>query len=102
MGFTSAYVCAAYVIVLLACVVGAFDRDYDANLLQRLALFIFAMWSAWRIQLVSANGWGYPHEPLVASALLMYAAGSVYKTLKWTLRHKSVRDSNPRRRRGDL
>ena len=83
MDFASIYVCAAYVVVLACCVVGAFDRNYDANLLQRLALFLFALWSIWRMQLVYLHGWGYPHEPLVATAMLLYAVGSVHKTFKW-------------------
>ena len=89
----SYYVCTAYAVVLLVCVVGAFSSAYAANLAQRLALAMLAVWSVWRIELVMAHGWGYPHEPVVASALLLYALGSVHKTLK----HK--RASRKRNRR---
>lgn len=78
----SLYVCAAYAVVLLACTAGAFSRAYAANLLQRLALALLALWSAWRIELVARYGWGYPHEPMVATALLLYAVGSLHKTIK--------------------
>lgn len=102
----SAYVCAGYVIVLGCCVVGAFDKDYDANLMQRVALFLFALWSAWRVQIVFTHGWGYPHETLVVSALLLYAAGSVFKTLKWRRRKSQAhgqwaRMGHPMRRKED-
>lgn len=79
----SYYVCTAYAVLLLVCAAGAFSRAYAANLAQRFALAILAVWSAWRIELVLSNGWGYPHEPVVASALLLYALGSVHKTIKF-------------------
>lgn len=83
MQLANAYVCTAYAVVVLCCVVGAFNRTYDANLAQRIALALFALWSVWRIQLVSQHGWGYPHETMVVSALLLYAVGSASKTLKY-------------------
>ena len=79
----AAYICAVYALILLTCVMGAFNPDYDANLLQRIALGMFAIWSVWRIQLVYQFGWGYPHEPMVATALLLYAIGSIMKTVRW-------------------
>lgn len=78
----SYYVCAAYAVLLLVCAAGAFSKAYAANLAQRFALATLAVWSAWRVELVLSHGWGYPHEPVVASALLLYALGSAHKTLK--------------------
>lgn len=106
MDASIAYVCTAYAIVLGCCVVGAFDKDYDANLMQRTALFLFALWSAWRVQRVYAHGWGYPHETLVVSALLLYAAGSVVKTLRWRRRRSRAHSQwncmgRPMRRKED-
>lgn len=99
----SIYVCTAYVVVCAACIAGAFSRDYSANLLQRLALAIFALWSTWRAQLVYEYGWGYPHETLVATALLLYAAGSALKTLRWKRKHTHAlkRFGHPARRKDD-
>lgn len=97
-----AYICTVYAVVLLACVAGAFNRHYDANLAQRVALSLFALWAAWRIRLVYDNGWGYPHEPMVATALLLYAVGSGFKTIKWRLRHRRTRAGHPCRRKDDL
>ena len=82
------FVVLAYAIFFTACTVGAFSRAYSANLAQRLALALFAVWSAWRMGLVWRHGWGYPHEPLVASAMALYALGSAYKTIIFRLRAK--------------
>ena len=82
------FVVLAYAIFFTACTVGAFSRAYSANLAQRLALAMFAVWSAWRMGLVWRHGWGYPHEPLVASAMALYALGSAYKTIVFRLRAK--------------
>ena len=82
------FVVLAYAVFFTACTVGAFSRAYSANLAQRLALAMFAVWSAWRMGLVWRHGWGYPHEPLVASAMALYALGSAYKTIIFRLRAK--------------
>ena len=82
------FVLAAYAVFLSACTVGAFSRSYSANLAQRLALTMLAVWSAWRMGLVWRHGWGYPHEPLVASAMALYAMGSACKTIVFCLRAK--------------
>ena len=91
------FVVLAYAIFFTACAVGAFSRAYSANLAQRLAMALFAVWSAWRMGLVWRHGWGYPHEPLVASAMALYALGSAYKTIVFRLRAKKGR-----RRNGDV
>ena len=91
------FVVLAYAVFLSACTVGAFSRAFQANLAQRLALALFAVWSAWRMGLVWRHGWGYPHEPLVASAMALYALGSAYKTIIFRLRAKKGG-----RRRGDV
>lgn len=104
MTIADLYVCAAYVVVLAACIAGAFSRSYNANLAQRLALALLALWSVWRIELVYLNGWGYPHETFVATAMLLYACGSAQKTIKWGIkRHRWTREHGyPCRRNGDM
>ena len=77
------FVVLAYAVFLSACTVGAFSRAFQANLAQRLALALFAVWSAWRMGLVWRHGWGYPHEPLMAAAMALYALGSAYKTIAY-------------------
>jgi len=79
----STYICAAYLLLFAACAAGAFSMNYNANLLQRVALSILAFWSVWRIDLIWDHGWGYPHEPVLATALMLYAIGSFVKTLHW-------------------
>ncbi len=82
------FVVLAYAIFFTVCTVGAFSRAFQANLAQRLALALFAVWSAWRMGMVWRHGWGYPHEPLVASAMALYALGSAYTTIIFRLRAK--------------
>ena len=91
------FVVLAYAIFFTACAVGAFSRAYSANLAQRLAMTLFAVWSVWRMGLFWSHGWGYPHEPLVASAMALYALGSAYKTIAY--RFKARKGG---RRRGDV
>ena len=91
------FVVLAYAVFLSACTVGAFSRAFQANLAQRLALALVAVWSAWRMGLVWRHGWGYPHEPLVAAAMALYALGSAYKTIAY--RFKARKGG---RRRGDV
>lgn len=76
------YTCAAYSIVLFVCVIGAFDKHYDANLAQRLALGVLSLWIVARVDYIHAYGW-MMHEPILATGLALYAIGSVAKTLKW-------------------
>lgn len=90
------YVCVAYAVFLIVCALGAFSRAYAANLLQRVALLIFAVYAAWRIELIIKFGWGYPHEALVATALLLHAGGSTIKTIRHIRAGKRFR-----RRSGD-
>ena len=82
------FVVLAYAIFFTACTVGAFSRAYSANLAQRLALALIAVWSAWRMGLVWRHGWGYPHEPLMAPAMALYGLGTAYKTIVFRLRAK--------------
>lgn len=78
------YICGAYVVLFIVCLFGAFSKNYSANFMQSTAILLFALWAAWRIGLVWKFGWGYPHEPLVATALLLYSVGSFLKT--WNYR----------------
>lgn len=83
MDWIAIYICLIYTFVLIISAVGAFSRAFDANVTQRFALTMFAVWSAWRVQLILEGGWGYPHEPLVATAMCVYAIGTVQKALHY-------------------
>lgn len=77
------YVVAVYAMTLPAAAWGALSPRFDANLLQRVALFGFSLWSVWRISLILDFGYSWPHEPVVVTALALYAAGTVQKTLAY-------------------
>lgn len=83
MEYLHAYLYIAYALVFVTCLAGAFSDCYSANLLQRLGIFMLAIWAVWRIQVVWKYGCDSPQEPLLASALALYAAGSLLKTLVW-------------------
>ena len=83
MDYLQAYICGAYTIFFVTCLAGAFSTVYNANLIQRLSILMLVIWTVWRAQLVWERGWGYPHEPLLVTALALYAIGSLIKTLAW-------------------
>lgn len=77
------YIIACYIIVIGACTVGSFNEKYRANIMQSIALAMMVFWCLWRIKLVWQNGWGIPHEVLLATALLLHCIGSFTKTFFW-------------------
>lgn len=79
----SFFICVIYVLTLILCTIGMYHNSFNANFLQRVALVMMAFWFVWRISLVFQHGWGYPHEQLIAMAMLVFAIGSTVKTLKW-------------------
>ena len=79
----SFFICTIYVLTLVLCTFGMYHNSFNANLLQRIALVLMSFWFVWRISLVFKYGWGYPHEPLIASSMFLFALGSTVKTLKW-------------------
>ncbi|WP_237173057.1 hypothetical protein [Paracandidimonas lactea] len=80
------YIIALYVIIIPLASWGALSPQFDANMLQRIALCMVALWAAWRISLMLQHGWGFPHEPLVATALALYALGTLQKALGYRRR----------------
>lgn len=81
------YICTAYLVVFAACIGAAFSHLYKANLLQRIAVSMIGIWVAWRVVLIWEHGWDYPHEPVIATALAVYALGSVLKTAIYRYRY---------------
>lgn len=79
----STYVIVVYAIFSVMTIVGALNRIFDANLTQRIALSLLGLWAAWRITLVYEFGYSYPHEPMIATALGLYAIGTITKTVSY-------------------
>jgi len=79
----SMYVIVVYALFSVSTVVGALNRFFDANLTQRIALSLLGLWAVWRITLVYQFGWSYPHEPMIATALGLYAVGTIIKTVSY-------------------
>lgn len=83
MDWMMVYICTIYVFVLCASVHGAFSPMFEANLIQKIGLLLFAFWAAWRIEIIVTAGWGYPHEPVVATAMALYAGGTIRKAFHY-------------------
>ena len=81
------YVIVIYALLFPLALWGAFSSLFSANLCQQVALTMFALWSVWRISLVIDKGWGFPHEWLIATAMLLFALGTVQKT--WLFRKEN-------------
>lgn len=88
MDLLKIYIIAAYAFVLGTSALGAFNMAFCANLTQRFALLLFAVWAAWRIQLIVEHGYAWPHEPLAVTALALYAFGTVLKTIHYRKERK--------------
>jgi len=86
MDVSTIYMLVLYFFVLLSSILGAFNVLYGANLLQRLALFLLSIWSMWWMQVIYEKGYNGNHEVLEVTALAMFAAGTIQKTLKWRKR----------------
>lgn len=74
------YLMTIYGFVALMCIAGQFNRSFNGNSFQRLGLAMAAIWALWRIQMLSNETWGYPHEPLLATSMGLYAIGTLLKT----------------------
>ena len=74
------YLMTIYGFVALMCIAGQFNRPFNGNSFQRLGLAMAAIWSIWRIQMLNNGPWGYPHEPLLATSMGLYAIGTLIKT----------------------
>lgn len=77
------YVVTLYLSIIPASVWGAFSSRFCANVAQQVALCMFALWAVWRIFLIMQHGWGFPHEPMVVTALALYAGGTIQKALHY-------------------
>lgn len=80
------YLMINYGFVALMCIAGQFNRSFNGNSFQRLGLAAAAIWALWRIQMLSNGTWGYPHEPLIATAMGLYAIGTLLKTMHYCKR----------------
>lgn len=78
------YVIACYAFAILGCLTGAFSHRFAANLLQQIGLACLSFWAIWRITIVWESGWGWPHEWLLATALLTHSGGTFLKTFAWS------------------
>lgn len=77
------YIVGIYVFICIASAVGSLNRDFDANIMQRIAMGLLALWAVWRIILIWDYGWSYPHEPVMVTALGIYAVGTITKMIHY-------------------
>lgn len=91
------YLITTYVFVALMCIAGQFNRSFNGNSFQRLGLAMAAIWSLWRIQMLNNGPWGYPHEPLLATSMGLYAIGTLLKTMHYCKRKNRARNYKKRK-----
>ena len=80
MTWVVVYILTAYLYMLAVSIGGVFSRGwFRANCIQQVALFLLAVWSAWRIQLIVEYGYVWTHEALVITATSLFATGTIMK-----------------------
>lgn len=86
------YLMTIYGFVALICIARHFNRSFNGNSFQRLGLAMASIWAICRIQMLSNGTWGYPHEPLLATSMVLYAIGTLIKTRQYCKRKKRARE----------
>lgn len=84
------YLILVYIWLTIIFFVGAVNESFDGNSWQRLGLGLGALWTVWRIYLLNIGTWGYPHEPLIATGMAVYAYGTMRKTQSWCKRRNKA------------
>ena len=84
----SIYLIITYVLLAVLCVVGAFSRPFDGDSMQRLGLGVLFFCFAGRAYMLVTMPYGWPHEPGIVTGLLLYASGTIRKTVSYCLRRK--------------
>lgn len=82
------YLIIAYLLLAGTCIMGAFSRAFNGDSMQRLALGVLFFWFAGRAYMLITMPYGWPHEPGIVTGLLLYASGTVKKTVKYCIRRK--------------
>ena len=84
----SIYLITTYALLAVLCVVGAFSRSFDGDSMQRLGLGVLFFCFAGRAYMLVTMPYGWPHEPGIVTGLLLYASGTIRKTVSYCLRRK--------------
>ena len=82
------YLIITYLILASVCIVGVFSRSFDGDSMQRLGLGMLFFCFAGRAYMLMAMPYGWPHEPGIVTGLLLYASGTIRKTVSYCLRRK--------------
>ena len=84
----SIYLIITYALLAVLCIVGAFSRAFDGDSMQRLGLGVLFFCFAGRTYMLMTMPYILPHEPLIVMGLLLYASGTIRKTVSYCLRRK--------------
>lgn len=77
------YTIACLLLAASACCWATFSRRFDANTIQRVAMMILALWCIWRAWLMRDNVIGHYQMAVIATGLLLFAIGTLVKTVKY-------------------
>ena len=84
----SIYLIITYALLSVLCIVGAFSRSFDGDSMQRLGLGVLFFCFAGRAYMLITMPYGWPHEPGIVTGLLLYASGTIRKTVSYCLRRR--------------
>lgn len=84
----SVYLIITYMLLSALCIVGAFSRSFDGDSMQRLGLGVLFFFFAGRAYMLMTMPYGWPHEPGIVMGLLLYASGTIRKTVSYCLRRR--------------
>lgn len=87
----SVYLIITYALLAGLCIVGAFSRSFDGDSMQRLGLGVLFFCFAGRAYMLMTMPYGWPHEPLIVTGLLLYASGTIRKTVSYCLRRRKFK-----------
>ena len=84
----SIYLISVYLILSMTCVAGAFSKQFNGDSMQRFGLGVMFFWFAGRAYMLMTMPYGWPHEPGIVTGLLLYASGTIRKTVSYCLRRR--------------
>lgn len=87
----SIYLIIAYALLAVLCIVGAFSRSFAGDSMQRLGLGVLFFCFSGRSYMLTTMPYSWPHEPLIMTGLLLYASGTIRKTVSYCLRRRKFK-----------
>lgn len=82
------YLIFIYLVLAAVCVFGSFSRSFNGDTLQRIALGGLFFCFIYRAHMLTYVNYSWPHEPPLITFLLVFASGTIKKTVQHCLRRR--------------